>query len=259
MLLQNERIRGMVPAYKVLLVAGQSNAVGDADASTLPSNLQTIDSACKIWDGSKPIQLVNGNGSNNPIDYPATQKWGPEAEFLRQYRIDNPSDTVLTVKHAVGGTQLAVNASGTDWSPSSTGKLFDEMTSYINAAIAAVQPPTVSVLGLLWMQGENDASFSSTAPAYGTNLAAFITAVGANWHTSKIVIGRITTAWSFASDVRTAQLAAANNPNVMVVNTDNDVSRYPLYDFGHYQPPTGIVNLGADMYAAWKNGTNIGF
>lgn len=233
-----------------IIVVGQSNAGGVADdAATLS---YTPDTQVKTWNGSAFVtyapQTVTGAGPAG-----ATYRWGGEMEYSRQFRAANPTKPLRVIKYFELGTQLASTGNATlDWAPTSTGELFDQAKTLINAAIAAIAAegfvPRVRVL--FWMQGESDASSSGPARAYNENAAAFWSAVRAQWNigTPKIVIGRIAdvAAWPFRSDLHAAQAAiVVANADMALVNTD----AYGMSPDGMHYNKAGLIAMGEDI---WK-------
>jgi hypothetical protein len=99
------------------------------------------------------------------------------------------------------------------------------------------------------MQGESDSDNQAQANAYQTNLTNFFVRVRSDWGTANmsIVVGRIANQEAFAT-VRAAQAnAVASDAHAVLIDTDS----YEKNDGLHYNT-SGIVRMGADMYAAWK-------
>jgi carbohydrate esterase-like sialic acid-specific acetylesterase len=231
-------------ATNVIFVAGQSNAVGwNETAATVPSLLQRP-SGAMIWTGRAWQYLVNG--TNNGKLSSNGSKWGCEAEFARLWALER-NERLFIVKHAVGGTALADY-----WSPG-TGTGYIAMTRYATTAKSALTGKgyTVNCIGLLWMQGESDAVNQAQANAYCANLSNFFARVRSDWGSASmpIVVGRIAdqAELTYRTVVRAAQAeVVAGDGHAALVDTDaygND---------GLHYSTNGIVDMGADMYAAWK-------
>lgn len=237
---------GRVRLVDLLLVAGQSNAVGQVHASDLPVHLQASDSGVKIWNGSAFVTLVNGTNNNLLSDTPS-DGWGPEAEFAYQYRQVFPGRTIYVCKSAWNGTSLAA-----EWNPSG-GTRFSGMETQAAACRSALSAIPSLRTGVLWMQGETDAEDNTDANNYGTNLAAFLTAVNSRWDTvqatTPVIIGRMSnsTFFTFRAAVRSAQSAAAA-ANTKVVDTDS----YTLQGDNIHYNAAGIASLGLDMFTSWS-------
>jgi len=97
---------------------------------------------------------------------------------------------VALVKVAVGGTTL-LQRPGSDWSPNSSGELYDRLVNNVSSAMSSLQADgkTPILAGLFWMQGESDGKSGNlaggqtpprqpeTADAYEANLSEFIARV----------------------------------------------------------------------------------
>lgn len=243
-----DRLAGVPPCTDVLLVAGESEAiVNGLLASDLPTHLVASDSGIKVWNGSSFVTLTNGtNNSGLCVGGSSSQNWGPEAEFAYQYRLIS-SQTLYIVKLGASGTILDVNSSGTDWNAGSTGKLFDQMTTYATGAMSALSgvTPKARVSWVLWQQGVNDAADNTHANNYATNLAAFLAKVKTTWGDSatRVIIGRMPnlSASTFRAAVRAAQVSQAG---FAWVDTDS----FPLQGDGVHFNGTGAVDLGLAMF-----------
>lgn len=271
-LLQSQGINARFASFQVngapnaiiVITGGQSNDVGATDQSVLPAHLQTVDPMVKVWTASGFVTLQNGvNGSN--LDFPTAgfpanppQNWGPEAEWIYQYRLAHPGTTVYLVKSSYGGIPLCAcigdGQGGTEnWDPATVSSYFARMEGFVAAARAAI-PAGIPVAALLWMQGEQDASFTVSANAYAVNIAAFNAAVATRWGAPRcIAIGRITTNWVASAAVRTAQVAAASPPSIVWINTD----AFPLQPDNVHYNATGQVDLGGAMYTGCSTGANV--
>lgn len=237
----------------VIMCAGQSNALGrNIDGFAVPVDLQTIDANIKIWNGTSFVTLQNG--VNNDIH--GSSLWGPEAEFARRWRLRHPADTLYVVKDAIGSSPLADDGSSNTWAPASSIGYFVEMETYTtNAKNWLIADGKVPVFeGLLWMQGETDATVLGSANAYQTNLTNFFSSVRSRWGYAgtKVMVGRITTAstWTFSSTVRSAQasVVSSDNGNSFLINTDS----YGLQSDGIHYNQQGFVSLGSSMHSYFE-------
>ncbi|MDP4182578.1 MAG: sialate O-acetylesterase, partial [Bacillota bacterium] len=135
-----------------------------------------------------------------------------------------------------------------DWrSPSAggtTGKLWTDLLSNTNKAIAALDPSIkYEIAGMCWMQGEADACASNIASEYEPLLTAFIgdARKAFNAPNMPFVIGMIddTSTWPYYAMVREAEQNVAQKvPHVGIFDTkdlDTDGSHYKnqgLLDMG---------------------------
>lgn len=179
---------------QLALIVGQSNALGfQVTAAELPSWYAT-NSRVQIWDGSAFVTMNPGTNTGTPANPGA---WGPEVGYAAAWLDDpaNAGQTLYVVKSVKGSTGLASDGAEQDWSPSSTGELFDATTAKLNAAKAALTGPFHTTA--LWFQGEQDAASSAKAAAYGTNLAGLETAAATSWAVDDFQYGRISTSLAY--------------------------------------------------------------
>jgi len=181
--------------HLVLVVAGQSNAIGFQSFATDPTT-GTNYMAPPYTNGADshdlitwtPWGLLQGNGATPvPLDSPqkvryiggtfAVTVFGPEIGLARQLWSDTGRSATI-VKAAYPSTNLAVN-----WSATGSGTLpdgiFPAMISKVRAVMArdATRGQFDILGGFYWIQGESDAGAASYAKAYQANLETFIAAV----------------------------------------------------------------------------------
>ncbi|MCR5879977.1 sialate O-acetylesterase [Phenylobacterium sp. J367] len=243
-----------------VVFAGQSNTGGyGQSASTLPQ-AWTPDSNIKIWDASQKAWATYNPGVNSGYaGYPSG--WGPEMAFALAFRQANPGETLYIVKHAEGGTGLAVDSAqwAYDWSPTSDAELFDRVTAMIRDAsqsLGGAKPEA-----LFWGQGEEDANSSGDAQAYGQNLQAFLAAARAEWlgdPSGKVAFFQIAGYAPFLGDVRQGQATVdAEDPNAWSF----DPSAFPMQNDSVHYAAEGYRRLGEEfyrLYDAWQGGGSVG-
>lgn len=199
-------------AANILIVAGQSNALG---YNVAPAELPTAyapDAHVQIWNATtaafETMQAgVNTGTANNPT------AWGPEVGEAMAWASAHPGETLYIVKDTHGSTGIAADATQLDWSPSSAGEMYSTATTDIAAAKAALTAAglTPHVVGVDWMQGEQDAVDATKAAAYGVNLADLFSHIETQWGdgdgTTEISFGRIASgdALAYEATVRSAQ------------------------------------------------------
>jgi hypothetical protein len=229
---------------KVFLLGGQSNMLGEGITAELPSPYNQPQTAVKYWSSGTWVNLQGGFGF---VPTPYRSLFGPEVTF--GYRLHQlfPSDNVYLVKLGVDGSNLAYR-----WNPSG-GDCYNSFMSLVNAAMSNLSNAGLSptIAGMIWMQGEADASNSTTAAAYNTNLTNLITSLRSDLHTPNMpfVAGRILTWWGSTANntlVRTAeQTVPGEVGHASWINTD-DLGRATLGysdDPGHYGTQ-GQIDLG---------------
>lgn len=224
----------VLPVY---LLAGQSNMVGQGDATQLTSPLSEAQGDIMAWTsdavGFSPLRW---GGGNSPTMF------GPELSFGRAVADDDPNAHFVIVKYAVNGTNLAF-----DWSPS--GPVWAGFIASLSTAAQRLDSLGIAyeVRGLLWMQGESDALDPAMADTYAGNLQAFIDNLRVTLATPQlpVFVGRLRATmpspFDSALSVRTAQENVASlDPNVHIVDTD-PLSLWP--DEVHYDT-AGQIELG---------------
>lgn len=224
----------------VYLVGGQSNADGYGITSQLSTELQS----------SQPdIDFYHGNGGgNSPL---AANQWinlqpgsgsmtgnaggfGPELNFgigIHQ-ALGSENARIALIKHTRGGTSLH-----TDWFPggdattAGDGADYQAFQTTVNNALAALTTrypgATVLVEGMVWHQGESDAT-ATHAGNYQTNLTNFIADVRATYGSSlkfgivQLSDNQTSLDPTSRSTVKTAQAAVATaDPLSYLVTTDD--------------------------------------
>lgn len=232
-----------------LIFAGQSNAGGfGLTAADLPAPLAGwTDSHVQIWTptGWQVMQAgVNTGTPTNP------GMWGPEVKEAYDFRQAHPTEDVWIVKDTKGSTPLA-QASGLDWSPSSSGELFDETAAQVAAARASLGG--VHVDAIFWTHGETDATDSAQAAAYQVNEQVFLSAARAAWAepSTTIIFARIAddAGQTYAATVRAAQaFVDGNDANAHMVNTD----AFGMQPDNLHFSGAGQASLGDAYYAAFE-------
>ena len=159
--------------YEIVILAGQSNAVGAAGATDLrqlPSDLQTPQEDVLFYSNgggslAGPTDLQPGSGTGE-------FGFGPEVAFGRAIADASPATNFAIVKHASSATDLAVQ-----WAPN-TGSVYNSFLNTVNRATSNItnNGDTFEITGFLWVQGEADANrqFGSD---YNANLTNFIGSV----------------------------------------------------------------------------------
>jgi hypothetical protein len=262
-------------ATKVFLMAGQSNMAGvggysgylsGAPWTTYPYG-QGPDAPCPapyntpnpnvhFWnytpetsptDEIKPgvgtawVDLQNGYGALKNSKGP---QFGPELSFGARIKELYPNDDIYLVKYALSSTNLAES-----WSPNG-GPCYNSLMARVNAAMSnlSLAGKNPQIAGMIWMQGEDDATNLSHAQNYRTNLKNFVTDLRSDLGVLNMpfVAGRITYMaqyWaprSYSDLVRNAQWNISSDVgNASCINTDDLQWAY----YGHYGTQ-GQIDLG---------------
>lgn len=248
---------------KTIWMGGQSNMAGRGDRGAADVNIAAewrgpITNAI-IWHGS-PVN--NGTLAtawetlDNTISKPGGTPYtgnhmlgdnpgqptiyvGCESVLAKEY-LDLKGGSIYLNKYAIGGTNLAfINASTNFWHPTqgtnthnSTLRLFGQAMLNWWASIRAHQQAGRVPSGVesIWFQGENDATNSTYADAYQTNLGDLVSALRAElgFPSSKIYVCRMhnNAPEPFKNTVRTAQANwVTSASNAQLVDTDSYETR----------------------------------
>ena len=228
---------------KVYLLAGQSNMVGWANNSALPTELQQFRPDIQTyWQGTwHDLQPgLGGNGS----------KFGPEVTLGRDLADAQPDENIVLIKYAVSGTNL-----WNEWRPTDGTQYLNFMDA-VDDALLSISDPNIA--GMIWMQGESDAypphSTLSYAEAYEQNLVGFIESVRSDLGIPDMpfVIGQISDepVWTWGDIVRQAQLNVSRSvPNTTLVIT----SELGIQVDGMHYNPAGIMTLGRRFACAMRD------
>ncbi len=218
---------------RVFLLGGQSNMLGRAASSGLPTspvNLQLPQDDVLLYYGSTLTTLRPGSGK-------FTTEFGPEVSFGRAIADASPQYTYALIKGAVGGTGL-----WDDWNPT-TGAIYADFRNTVAAGLAALQAAghTTEIVGMLWHQGENDAIQGQEAN-YASNLTAFIADVRSRYGAKlPFIIGE---PWrgsgpAFVTVAQAQEAVAAADPYSSFIAT-SDLTLFETY---HFDPPS-MVTIG---------------
>lgn len=219
-----------------IVIAGQSNAVGQGAEDDAPVAYQTPFAGSKIFTSSGTItDLTTATAEGDDTD-----EFGVDIPFSRAYAEGTAANTVI--KTGANGTSLAV-----DWKPTVPyGTALQNALDQIDAAVdAGIQPKCV-----LWVHGEADAADSAQAAAYGTNLTTLITLFRDRYGADlPFVIAKLRpeAPYTYVTDVRDDQQSVADTlANVYAVETAGQLT---VGDNVHYNAGA-LINIGQAMYEA---------
>ncbi len=236
-----------------IIIAGQSNALGFGNDGPAP---YTPTAQVQIWTGTEWDYMLPGVNTGMPAN---PRDWGPEVQIANDWLKTHAgtSDHLWIVKDAgtvKGSTGIAPDPSQVDWSPHSTGEMFDATMA---GAADAMRNLSGGVYGfdhydaVMWMQGEQDAYAPAKAGAYQANLTELVADAHADWHVTDFVIGRITTTAGDAAsnlEVRDAQFTVgATTPDTMSFKTIG----FGMQPDGLHYDAAGQVALGHAFFDGW--------
>lgn len=172
---------------KVVILAGQSNMEGRADGRRLSNEdrarLERVKDRVQLAFNGEPVCPL---GTVTPSDeireiYQCDTIFGPELFFGIALAEAWPGERFLLIKRTAGATSLH-GAWNPEWSPEKAAAVneadgprrYGELVDYVRSVLAGYNPGDYELRGMLWVQGESDASFPEAAKAYGSNLRALI-------------------------------------------------------------------------------------
>lgn len=251
---------------KVYISSGQSNSVGCSMVTGMPEKYKGFNKNCIIFvrgecipknEKNEPAYgwayLKDGLGSDfGNRDGKGT--FGPELLFGYNMAPQDPKQVMAIIKIAWGGTNL-----GAQWRPPSAGgtvgDLYTKWVNFFNEAKSTLDPAfEPEFCGMIWMQGESDASDKQMTADYAKNLTAFIKDIRTETKQPNLpfVLAQISKmpAWGpdLGDGVRAAEVEVVNTvPNTGTFTTDD----YGMGDPWHYDT-AGMVSLGERFAVAMK-------
>lgn len=254
----------------LVLVAGQSNAVGYNDYREYPPELDPVPSAWRdqpgvlFWNeaaGSWTNLRAGASGGHGPFGF------GPEIGLSLAVARRMTNAQLAIVKYAVGGTGIARSRAYTDYIPSlrafddqgrnwhpatqdqPAGALYQELIRIAARARSALEQQGYSCEweAVVWMQGEHEAGISpGMAADYGDLLSAFMRALRADLVSPGLpfLVGEVNGhAWAFGKQVRRlqAEVCAADGSATLVRTTD--LSRIGSGGAAHFDAAS-MIELG---------------
>lgn len=205
---------------RVFILAGQSNMNGFGFNRDLPSDLKTIKDVYIFQGNSVPDGELNGgigkwdvlkpgNGTGFKTDGKTnmlSDRFGLELSFAKKMKELFPNDIIALIKYAREGTSIDSAAAGNFgcWDADFNGKnglnQYDHFLMTVKNALSETdinkdgKKDVVIASGILWMQGEGDASYTEgIANAYYGHLKTLMNQMRAMMLTDNlpVVIGKI--------------------------------------------------------------------
>lgn len=254
----------------VILLAGQSNMAGAGNFNELSKKTKK-----RIQKAGKRIKVSYSGKSATPLSYfikadpknkyGFNEAFGPELFLGLELAKKNPKQEYLFIKRAHGGTALH-GAWNPDWSaekaqavekkgPKQALKLYDSHLNDIKKNLETLEEAgkTYEIIGLLWMQGENDAAKEVAALNYEENLKNLISHYRQAFNLPEMpfVMGQINSSYGRFKDgpavVRQAMVDVAEADNkVEVIRTsmDRSWSDFPKHTDNVHYNTEGQLRLG---------------
>lgn len=271
--------------FRLFFLGGQSNMEGFGYNKELPADLNRPVANAYIFDGNrrgdgeagagagKWEQLRPGHGTGYSYDGKESKlsdRFGPELTFARRMQQLYPADKIAIVKYARNGSSIDSLAAGPFgcWDPDFKGKngesQYDFALRTLRLAYSSQdingdgKPDELVPAGILWMQGEGDASFTrEIALRYEANLKRLMDLLRAALRVDDlpVVIGKISESgraeggrvWKFGELVQHAQEQfVANDARAAIVRS---TLKYSYSDPWHYDS-SGYIDLGQNFAEA---------
>ena len=230
----------------VVLLAGQSNMAG-------AGNYDDLDDALKerIRKVSDRVRVSQSNTAQVPLSYYAnkpsekynfTKRFGPELFLGLTLAEANPNQEYLFIKEAKGGTALYGA-----WNPNWTLEKAQEIevgaekqqwnlceihikSIQQNLEILTSKKKKYKIIGMAWMQGENDAMLKKAAKSYKNNLQKLVKKYRTTFNEPKMpfVLGQINSRYGVegAAEIVRNQMEKFSNSdkNAFLITTTTDTT-----------------------------------
>lgn len=170
---------------KVILLAGQSNASGVSRSDLLKSNVGE-EAYAKYEAGFENVKILydcenHGNKSDGFVNVKAGQgcnslTFGPELGLAEYLNNTYPDETFYIIKLGVGGSILDTEWFAAKEEGGTEGKYLTAFKSKINEGLEILKGEGLNpkIVSFMWMQGESDAIFVSTAYRFYDNQLALV-------------------------------------------------------------------------------------
>jgi arylsulfatase A-like enzyme len=222
---------------QVVLIAGQSNAAGRADAGGLAA--APADAGVEYFYHVTAAGGAVFDSGNDFVSLAAVGgAFGPEFGLIRSLKNDHAVTDLAIIKRARGGTNLFE-----DWSPG--GVMYDPFIADCTTALNLItaRGDTFKIIGLAWHQGERDSVVGRSSAQYQADLHAFLVHVRSDLHAAfpsaefedlKVAIGEV----SSKPEISAAQQVVARlDGGSKFVSTDD----LNLFDGLHFDAPGQLV------------------
>ncbi len=172
------------PIQPVLLLMGQSNALGHAEIANMPPAYDQRFDSMYLWnDGAASWQLLEAGVNNEGDDLTEA---GAELSLAYELAQIDASQTHYLFKYAVGSTSVS-----SQWKPPSGAQYSEAKNRWLDARQALIDGaiwPQASTL--FWVEGETSGADSVTAAAYDSDLSEFVQGVRRDFHPNLQILDR---------------------------------------------------------------------
>ncbi len=237
---------------KTFLIAGQSNAGSIGKTDEIPDGY--LDDKCVFiyYRNDRGVQILEPGVNTCPGD--PCGKAGVEVGLAKEL-YDTYKEPILIYKYYKGGTALRANEKNLDWSVKSNRELFHRFKTNFLKMKSSQPNVELDIIGMAWIQGEKDASGSTSSGVYFNELKTLVAETRAFTETEfPISIVRLNiqhkTALSKKQGIRKAQTRFVNTDgNAFLVDVDN-IPYDPAY-VPHYLM-SGYIEIGKRIASDYK-------
>lgn len=252
---------------KVILIGGQSNAVGVSQNAELRKKIDA-DKYQEYVNGYSNVQIMYDNCSGNANSSFVNTKlgqavnaaaFGPELGIAEYLAENFPEEKFYIIKYAMGGSVLE-----TQWYNAKTGavgELLVGFTSFVQQGLAKIEAEglTPKIIGFVWNQGESDAIWLPQSSRYYANqegLVNYVRTTFADYASAKGIgfmdAGIVGNIWNAYKNVNMQKYAfSLTSPiNFYIETTDYEIinTLEENNDVAHYDS-LGMIKLG-QLYGA---------
>jgi hypothetical protein len=245
---------------QVVLLSGQSNMAGAGNYETLDESIKerikkVSNRVLVSYSIEKPPVPLSYYDNKPSEKYNFTQRFGPELLIGLTLAEAYPNQEYLLIKESRGGTSL-YGAWNPNWSEEKSkeiekgedkqeAKLFLKHCNNIkkNLEKLTAEGKSHQIIGMVWMQGENDAASEVSARSYKENLKTLIASYRNEFNLKHMpfIAGQINSSYGDFPEgpdmVRQAFVDVANEDkyvDVIKTSTDTSWSDYPKHEGVHY-------------------------
>ncbi|WP_081958758.1 sialate O-acetylesterase [Algibacter lectus] len=263
---------------QVVLLGGQSNMAGAGNFDELDENnikrIEKIADRVSLSFNGKPAKPLSYFDNKPTEKYKFLKRFGPEV-FMGGLTLAeaNPTKHYLLIKRSQGGTALygawnpdwtAEKAKAVEKEPKQNLKLYSAHIADIKDNLKQLEKQGKShrVIGMAWMQGENDAAREVSARTYNQNLKKLIHSYRFEFNIEEMpfIVGQINSRYGNFDGgpdmVRAAMENVANSDeNVAIIKTSTDTSwsDFPKHTDNVHYNTEGQKRLGVAFANALMN------
>lgn len=253
---------------QVVLLAGQSNMAGAGNYDKLSENIKN-----RIKKVAHRVFISQSNTAQKPLSwfknkpskkYDFVKRFGPELLIGLTLAEKYPNKEFLLIKHAKGGTAL-YGAWNPDWTlekaqeiekgaKKQSWNLVKQHFDFINQNLEILKQKGKSykIIGMAWMQGENDTILEKAANMYATTLIKLIKKYRTNFNVEEMpfVFGQVNSRYGIKDGAKIVRNQMEKVPemvaNVSLIKTatDRNWSDYPKHTDNVHYNSEGQKRLG---------------